>query len=412
MRVKKYVAEELHEALRQLRAELGPEAMILQTKPCEIKRFFGLIRRTGVEVTAGVGMNFLTDLVQRKPETSRPVAEQPSGEPAIAKPAAPTVSDEQVKTPEVISLEERMKRLEAGMLQIQDVLGNIRQPHSPGDEVELSVPTPVQNLFRQLCVLGFTEDYALQLTDALKRHGNGSATLEMLQEHLIGTLTASLSCVEPLQAIPQSSKVIALIGPTGVGKTTTLAKLSASFCLHSNKRIAMITTDTYRLAATDQLQRYADILGVPLEIVYTPEEMRQAIDRLQDVDVIFVDTAGRSQKNLEQMSDLKRFLEAASPAQVHLLLSATTKYDDLMDVITRFELVPLSSLIITKTDESNSFGAIASLLKEVSLPVSYLTTGQNVPEDIEKATPDRLARLFVLGLNEAGRTGHNTGNEG
>lgn len=415
MRVKKYVAEELHEALRQLRAELGPEAMILQTKPCEIRRFFGLVRRKGVEVTAGVGMNFLTDLVPRKTdvprtETANEKTVLPTVEQVLQQSSESSVPQQQTTSPEGDNLDDRMKKLEEGMLQIQALLAQNQQPCVQQPE---PVPaSPVQSLYRHLCAQGFRDDHARELADTMVEHGNGNATIEMLQERLIGNLMPSLSCVEPFREIPESSRVIALIGPTGVGKTTTLAKLSATCCLHGNKRVAMITTDTYRLAATDQLQRYADILGVSLEIVYTPEEMQQAIERHQDVDVIFVDTAGRSQKNLEQMSDLKRFLEAASPAQVHLLLSATTKYDDLMDVITRFELVPLSSLIITKTDESNSFGALWSLLRDVPLPVSYLTTGQNVPEDIEKATPERLARLFVLGVEEVNRASRKTAEQG
>jgi len=382
LKVRKFVAKDIHEALREVKADLGPEAVILQTKPYQIRKFFGLIRQEGVEVTAGIGMNFLSDLV------SKSKAEQP---PAVVE-ETPVEETQAVAAKAPDALEERIDSLEKTISVLQTSVTKIAEVREVPPVV--SYPPEVEKILVRLRDGGVEEGYLKEILRSYEGSEDSPENDALIQE-LTEKIAGSVRCTGPLPFPPDAPKVIALIGPTGVGKTTTLAKISASYCLNRERKVAMITTDTYRLAATDQLKRYADILALPLDVVYSAEEMREAVKKRQDCDLIFIDTAGRSQKNATHMAELQVFLEAALPAQVHLLLSATTKHGDLLELVEKFELVPLDSLIITKLDESNSFGAVFNLLREVDLPVSYLTTGQNVPEDIELAKPERLAQILL-----------------
>jgi flagellar biosynthesis protein FlhF len=192
-------------------------------------------------------------------------------------------------------------------------------------------------------------------------------------------------------------RTIALIGPTGVGKTTTLAKLAATFKLKQGQRVAMVTLDTYRIAAVDQLQTYASIIGVPLHVALTPEELRQALRRCADYDVVLIDTAGRSQRDDDKLEELASFLEAADPHEVHLVLSSTCTQNVLMEVVERFSRVRTDRIIFTKLDEAVSFGVVLNVVRRVNKRLSYITTGQEVPHQIEVGRRERLASLVVGG---------------
>ena len=195
----------------------------------------------------------------------------------------------------------------------------------------------------------------------------------------------------------RSSRVIAFIGPTGVGKTTTLVKLASQYALVHQLKVALLTADTYRIGAVEQLRIYRDIMDIPFEAVSSPEELGPALRRYSDRDLIFFDTAGRSPQNKRQIQDLKAFLEAARPSETHLCVSATTKNADLMPIVGKFGLVPVNRFLVTKLDETRSHGLLLNLAAGFQIPISYLGTGQNVPNDIELASPERMADL-VLGV--------------
>lgn len=190
-------------------------------------------------------------------------------------------------------------------------------------------------------------------------------------------------------------RVVALIGATGVGKTTTIGKLAAGFSIIDKRKVALITVDTYRVAAVEQLKTFGEIIGVPVKVVMTPVGLREAIEGYGDKELIFIDTAGRSPYHDLHMSELEAFLEQAKPDFTMLVLSATTQFSDQLKGYRRFE--PLTThLIFTKLDETESAGSILNLLGQTTLPTAYLANGQNVPDDIEAATPHRIAR-YVLG---------------
>ncbi len=210
---------------------------------------------------------------------------------------------------------------------------------------------------------------------------------------------AGLIPVADAGSVPQARNgeplVIALVGPTGVGKTTTIAKLAAAYKLRHGKSVALITSDTYRIAAVDQLRTYAGIIGLPLKVVMTPEEMSHAVASLRGYDVVLIDTAGRSQFNADRIAELRQFVDAASPTEVHLVLSSAASEPVLMRTAESFAGLRPDRVILTKLDEAVNFGVIVNVTRRLGTALSFITTGQEVPDDIERGQPDRLARMVL-----------------
>ena len=190
-------------------------------------------------------------------------------------------------------------------------------------------------------------------------------------------------------------KIVALIGPTGVGKTTTLAKIAAKFVLEEGAKVALITADTYRISAVEQLKTYSDILGLPLEIVYNPQALQEAIEKHKDKQLILLDTAGRSQYNAYQMKELSELLNIDADIEKHLVMSATTKTSDGLELLDNFSLCKPDRVIFTKVDETKTHGIILNILHRRKAALSYLTNGQSVPDDIEPASIEKLAELLL-----------------
>ena len=195
-------------------------------------------------------------------------------------------------------------------------------------------------------------------------------------------------------------RIAALLGTTGVGKTTTLAKIAAKFVLEQKTDVALITADTYRISAVEQLKTYSDILELPLEIVYNPTELASAIERHHDKELILIDTAGRSQHNDYQMRELEEFLRVNPRIEKLLVISATTKFTDAKHIMSKFAKVEPDRIIFTKVDETASLGMIVNLLRDKKYALSYITTGQSVPDDIDPASSDVLASLLLKKVDE------------
>ena len=237
------------------------------------------------------------------------------------------------------------------------------------------------------------------LTEMATHAGAGDTLVDSKSARAKETLSAYLSehlrFSDGIKLNRHGVRLVALLGTTGVGKTTTLAKIAAKFVLEHGVNAALITADTYRISAVDQLKTYSDILGLPLEIVYSPEELKAAIEKHKHKELILIDTAGRSQQNIQQMRELEEFLRVNTRIEKHLVISATTKFTDAQEIISKFSTVNPEKVIVTKIDETGSLGMIINLMRNKKLALSYITTGQSVPDDIELATADIFTDLIL-----------------
>lgn len=237
-----------------------------------------------------------------------------------------------------------------------------------------------------------------EVRDALSR--NELDDEKLVRETVLGHLARHIPIAEhptPSESPDDRPLTIALIGPTGVGKTTTLAKLAATFKLRKNKKVGLITSDTYRIAAVDQLRTYANIIGLPLQVALTPTEMKQAVHSLSECDVILIDTAGRGQNDSVRLAELKELVDAAGAHEVHLVLSSTAHEKVLMREAEAFSKVGINKVVLTKLDEAVNFGMLVNVVRQVGKELSFVTTGQEVPNHIESGRADRIADLVLGG---------------
>lgn len=363
--IRKYQAKTITEALAMVRADLGRDAVIVQTRKVN-KKVLGVWGREMVEVWASDNPD-LENL--RRPQTTTPAP-------------APSITREQPS---------RIEQLEN---EIQNLKAMIAQLARQGVAVVSdSIPSSVPNENRWTSLLMEAE-----VEESIARELLQSAPENALSESALQSLVAErLMTSGPITLKEGQPKVVMLVGPTGVGKTTTIAKLAAQYALLQRRRVGLITIDTYRIAAVEQLRTYSQIIDVPIRVVYSSNELPSAVREFSSMDVVFVDTAGRSQRNSMQIGELKACCERLSDCEVHLVLSSTTKTRDLYDIVQRFSVMPLHRVIWTKLDESTTFGNILNVAVKHPLPISYVTTGQRVPEDVEVAEANKLASLVVGG---------------
>ena len=409
MRIKKFTANSMKEALLLVKNELGDDAMILKTR----KLPASLIPLGGgpkVEVTAAldedatvvpskmpniqpqkrVGKNqeYLEMLKHSNSQKEKndklprqqPIPEHKTQEPPKNERPIKEIPKSNVDSIQIIKIHDELSEMKT---LLASILATGESKASGG------FAGPWAILYRRLVDSEIREELAVDLLQKLRKNSPNPG--KEINREFISTLSDNFPVLSN-----RDDRLQVFVGPTGTGKTTTIAKLAAYFSLEKKRRVSLITADTYRIAAVEQLQAYADIVGINLEVVFKAEDIPEAIDSCSASDIILVDTAGRSQKNREHMEELDHFIAALKPEAKHLVLSATTKESDMRDIIRRYHRLGINRLLFTKLDETIKLGNIYNVVNEYAIPVSYLTFGQSVPDDIEQAQ----AALFVKKLLE------------
>lgn len=361
----------MSEAMKQIKKELGSDAVILSSKPVYSAGILGLFKKRSIEVIAAVDPD-----TYRAPDDgqdshlSQPV-------PSVSRPAEESLTDGNLFK----ELQE-LKKMVKGMSRPEGPAypEELRAAADLLEEQELS-PEIRDSVMEGLILAGESKSMGRdELFSELKR---------LLAEELRGVAEWG----------PRfTKKYISIVGPTGVGKTTTLAKAAAASILSEDKRVAFITTDTYRIAAIEQLKTYAGILNIPIEVAYNLDDFKRAADRFSHYDTVFIDTAGRNFRNPQYVKDLGGIIDFNEEMETFLVLSLTSKEKDMEEIYQQFSLIAIKQVIFTKTDETSTYGPMVNFAARNKVGVAYLTNGQNVPDDIEEASPERIAGLVAGGM--------------
>jgi len=398
MDLQTFKAPTMAEALGQVKTALGNDAIILHTRTYYLRRWLGLRKREVVEITAGRGLN-IGSKVNRRAPVMRRVESPASRAPAMVN--EPVVREAPISGPKALIESPAMSNtimtglaheMESLKGLVRELAVQVRRKETP------DVPQELFEHYVQLVQSQVSEDLASEIVRTVHRQlrpehlSQPQFVREKLAEHLEQLLATSGPITRTKTSGPH---VVALIGPTGVGKTTTIAKLAANLKLREKNKVGLITIDTYRIAAIDQLKKYADILNAPLRVVSSPDDMRDAVAAMRDCDFVLIDTAGRSPNDSMKLSELKAFLSAASPDEIHLVTSTTASEGSIELAINRFGELSVDKLIFTKLDEAAHVGAVLNILNRVNKPISYVTNGQDVPDDIEVAQGRRLAERIL-----------------
>ncbi|WP_291272241.1 flagellar biosynthesis protein FlhF [Geothrix sp.] len=429
MRVKTFEAGSMQDALDIVKKEMGEEAFILSTRtrrrPSALG--LGLGEEAVIEVTAAVdeaqpgaklpspplAAGSPASLTYGLRPSLEPAPPRPPARPPVRPPVAPPAPpmDLQPLRRELLEIKGAVAALKdndqrnASILkeldQMKALLSRIQRQGMP--PAQLHLPPSLLELYGDLVANDVEPLVALRLCEYAQRalvdqdgdSAAGAVDAERARLFLRRVIADFIPVAPPIQLDPGKMRVAALVGPTGVGKTTTLAKLAAYAQLHLKQKVALLTLDTYRMAAVDQLQQYAQILQVPLHVALTVEDLRSALRFYQDRALVLIDTPGHSPKDTETLGQLRGLLDELPEVETHLVMSATTKPRDLAEIAARYEPLHPTRLLFTKLDETSTYGPILSTLVRVKRPLSYLGTGQEVPEALELATSRRVADLIL-----------------
>ncbi|CDE42947.1 gTP-binding signal recognition particle SRP54 G-domain [Clostridium sp. CAG:411] len=401
MVIKKFQAKTEEEAILLAKNELGKNATVMNIKTVKPKGIQKMFRKPSVEITAAVdeeqdysnGEEMLSKMqeIQRNIQEAQRLEAEKQKEDVSQEDNAMTIENKLDNLQQM--LEKQMFTEEKEEEQKQ----KIEKEEKP--VAESKADACIRLVREQLINNEVEENYADLILDEIKNTIKKDTAIDQILASIYQKIVLKLGKTNLIKGAGEQTKYIYFIGPTGVGKTTTIAKIASDLKLHKKVKLALITSDTYRIAAVEQLRTYANILGVPLKVVYSDEEMKKAKEEYADYDVVLIDTAGRSHKNMEQTEDIERLIKAIPEEMrdVYLVLSATTKYKDLVKISETYTKVTKYNLIFTKLDETCCIGNILNVKMLTGAALSYSTSGQTVPDDIEKINPQKIAKQLLGG---------------
>ena len=402
MKIRRYMAKNTQEAILKVKMDLGNEALILNTRKVKQKGLLGLFAKPMVEVLAAIDEYNVT---KTEGETVRPAGKH-------------VISGDSGDKINLDKKEEKINNLENKISNMEEIIQKIYLQMQNGDkstqtqipvQMPAQIQTHVQNeerttaaakvagmFYGNLIKNEVDADIARKLMDQTASRLSPGAGVNDTAAQLSGFFSGILGKPETIRAgTAGKPSVVIFVGPTGVGKTTTLAKIAANYLLNQKKAVGLITADTYRIAAVEQLKTYAEILGIPVSVVYTAADMKEAISQHSDKDIILIDTAGRSHRNKAQFEELKTLIAASGADEVYLVLSATTSLRNCKEILSSYEFLTNYKLIFTKTDEAPVQGIILNVKYYTGKSLSYITNGQSVPDDIETANIEKITKNLI-----------------
>ncbi|SFH49850.1 flagellar biosynthesis protein FlhF [Tindallia magadiensis] len=378
MKIKKFTAKDNQEALMKVKLELGSEAVIIHQRKVKQKGILGFFKKPVIEIVAAREEN--TKKIQNN-DSLNPKSRFSTELKSVDRSANETFTVEtelgniKQMLSQLITNERENNSINKGenhkKVEIEENVFNMLMKNH---EIEPEIINLIKKEVDSDSLSSFEEDFDQRFIHGIRR---------FVQENI------SIKPYDP------QKKVIVFVGPTGVGKTTTIAKLAARATLNEGKEIGMISADTYRIAAVEQLKTYSDILNIPLEVVYNASEVKEALIRLQNKDMIMIDTAGRNHQDSSQLKELKELLDALPQKEIYLLLSCTTRNHDIQSIIKHYNFLNDFKIIITKVDEASAYGPVVNIPAMTRKPISFFTTGQSVPDDIEVVTIDKVITLLI-----------------
>ncbi len=407
MIIKKFQAETEAKAVLKAKEEMGSGAVVLNIKTIKPRGISRLFKQNIVEVTAALEEAAIPSVpksinVAVGADTGRNTAAPSRMYPM--EPAANTSSN-------TAAIEEKLNNLQSMLesrmrSEVRDAMEDKEEiPELEETEKETDVNIKfIRLIYNQLIDNEVEEKYVNQIIGEIQSTLRKEATLDSILAAVYQKIILKIGEPKVIDLEGSKSKLVFLLGPTGVGKTTTIAKLASYFKLEKKKEVALITSDTYRIAAVEQLRTYAGILNVPMEVIYTMEEFSQAVEEFKGYDLVLVDTAGRSHKDVEKCDEVTHLVNDSKAAEgmekeVYLVLSAATKYRNLIKINEAFKHIKNYNIIFTKLDETSCLGNILNMKLNTGVNLSYITSGQVVPDDISVLNPQKITRS-LLGSNE------------
>lgn len=408
MIIKKYVGKTEEEATEQAQKELGSNVVVLNVRSTKAKGFFSFLKPQLKEVTVALEEES-EKTVAAKAEDQRIRAavsavnqvvgdsdkrEQPKPEEA----AQPKNSSNAIEK----KLDSLQSLIEQQIMQTEPEIVKDKQEEASKEDSakDQEIIKFMRLLYNTMIDNEVNEKYANQIIEEMEKSNKPGMPFDYALANTYQKMILKFGQTEVITPAKEGPKVVFFIGPTGVGKTTTIAKIASLFSVNEKKKVALLTADTYRIAAAEQLRTYANILEVPFRIIYTVEEIEQALTDFKNFDYIMVDTAGHSHQNEVQRENMNAFIHSVdglAEKEVFLVLSATTKYRDLISIADTYSAMTSYKLIFTKLDETITLGNLLNLRLHTGAVISYVTDGQNVPDDISQFNPQKTVKQLLGG---------------
>lgn len=418
MIINKFQGKTEEEATEKARAEMGSGVVIMNVREVKPKGLFSAFKSPTYEVTAAkeekeqyVNPQSALKMPLKLHENINYTADEKIELPleknatALQKKEVQPSKEEQKKA---VESEQKEMALEEKLESLQNMLEKNLYGEEQSDTQKFSPDSARQSegfrcmkmIYEKLLENEVNEKYVNQIMDDVERVIRSNSSMDVVLSSVYQKMILKFGQPGGIELSQGQPKIVFFIGPTGVGKTTTIAKVASKFKVDMGKKVAFLTADTYRIAAAEQLRTYANILDTPLTIIYSAEEMKAAIERVSDYDLILVDTAGFSHKNEGQREDVKRLIESVDgkyQKEVYLVLSATTKYRDLLEIVNIYREISDYKIIFTKLDETTTYGNILNVRMYSGAELSYITNGQNVPDDMEIFDTQKIVKQLLGG---------------